>query len=125
MTQQETRSVLVVDDDRHVRRLLERIFERMELRPRIEADPNSGLRALEEGPYELIVTDLRMPGVDGLEIVKQAKRRWADSPVVVITGYATEEDEATISSLGARLLTKPFRAREAIEIFRDLLGFRS
>ncbi len=113
--------VLIIDDNEYVRRVFERIFERMSVPARVASDPREGLAALEQGPYRLIITDLRMPHVSGLEIVKEAAARWPATPVVVVTGFADAEDEFAIEAAGARLLRKPFKATAAIEIFEGLL----
>lgn len=70
---------------------------------------SAGLQALAGGSFDIVITDLRLPDLNGLELVKVARKRDSDSAVIVITGYATVETAVTALKLGAYdYLTKPF-----------------
>ena len=61
-------------------------------------------------PYDLLITDLKMPGVDGLTVIREARRLKADIPVIIITGFSTEASAIEAVNLGVSgYLTKPFR----------------
>ena len=63
-------------------------------------------------PYDLLITDLKMPGVDGLTVIREARRLKADIPVIIITGFSTEASAIEAVNLGVSgYLTKPFRFR--------------
>jgi DNA-binding response OmpR family regulator len=63
-------------------------------------------------PYDLLIADLKMPGMDGLTVIREAKRYKGDLPVIIITGFSTESSAIEAVNLGvAGYLTKPFRVR--------------
>ena len=104
----EKMKVLLVDDERE---FVESLSERLELR-NLEADVaydgEQALNALKEGKHDMMVLDLRMPGIDGIEVLRQAKKRNPDVQVVVLTGHGTDKDEAMAKKLGAvAYLRKP------------------
>ncbi len=113
----EPRRVLVVDDDDLVRGVVTRIAAEVFAEPVAAASGSEALAALRDGAFDLVITDLRMPGVDGLEIVRWLRAERPATPIVVITGFASVGDEEEIGTLGVELLRKPFGAaglREAI-----------
>ena len=76
----------------------------------------SAVERLRLYPYDLLIVDLKMPGMDGLTVVREAKRLKADLPVIIITGYSTEAAAIEALNLGVTsYLTKPFKLAE-IEI---------
>ena len=104
----EKLKILLVDDEKE---FVESLSERLELR-NLEADiaydGEQALDALKEGKHDLMVLDLRMPGIDGIEVLRQAKKRNPDVQVVVLTGHGTEKDEKQAKKLGAfAFLKKP------------------
>ena len=82
-----TARVLVVDDEDVVRRSYAAILEETNCEVRGAADGDAGLAAMQAQPYDVVLLDLRMPGIDGMSVLKAMKRRWPDSEIVVITGY--------------------------------------
>jgi DNA-binding NtrC family response regulator len=97
----EKMKVLLVDDERE---FVESLSERLELR-NLEADVaydgEQALDVLKEGKHDVMVLDLRMPGIDGIEVLRQAKKRNPNVQVVVLTGHGTDKDEAMAKKLGA------------------------
>ena len=66
-------------------------------------------------PYDLLIADLKMPGMDGLTVIREAKRYKADLPVIIITGFSTESSAIEAVNLGvAGYLTKPFRVPQVL-----------
>ena len=103
----ETR-ILIVDDDEVVRQSYFRSLAGA--RHKVEAAWNGteALRAMERHPYDVILLDLRMPGMDGMTVLKTIKERWPESEVVVITGHASLETVKQAVELGAcDYLSKP------------------
>ncbi len=97
----EKMKVLLVDDEKE---FVESLSERLELRnleTDIAYDGEQALDALKEGRHDMMVLDLRMPGIDGIEVLRQAKKRNPDVQVVVLTGHGTDKDEAMAKKLGA------------------------
>jgi len=101
--------ILLVEDDAMVRRLLHRSLESW-FGPSIHVahDGRAALLALEEHRFDLVLTDLKIPGPDGLEVARAAREQEPPAAVVVVTGHAEEKDEARITGWGAWLLRKPF-----------------
>jgi DNA-binding NtrC family response regulator len=104
----EKLKILLVDDEKE---FVESLSERLELR-NLEADVvydgEQALDVLKEGKHDVMVLDLRMPGIDGIEVLRQAKKRNPDVQVVVLTGHGTDKDEAMAKKLGAiAYLKKP------------------
>jgi DNA-binding NtrC family response regulator len=97
----EKLKILLVDDEKE---FVESLSERLELR-NLEADVvydgEQALDVLKEGKHDVMVLDLRMPGIDGIEVLRQAKKRNPDVQVVVLTGHGTDKDEAMAKKLGA------------------------
>ena len=82
--------VLVVDDETSIRDLLSKTLALAEYDVDLAPDGRSALERLRIIPYDLLITDLRMPGVDGLTVIKEARRLKTDIPVIIITGFSTE-----------------------------------
>ena len=86
-------------------------------------DGRSALERLRLIPYDLLITDLRMPGVDGLTVIREARRLKADLPVIIITGYSTEASAIEAINLGVQgYLTKPFRVPRVLNAAAKALG---
>ena len=101
--------ILVVEDDRAMRELLASVLEPLEARVVAVRDPRQALDCLEHEDVAVVVTDLRMPGIDGVEVVKFAKKCNGLTQAVVITGYATVESAVEALKNGAYdYLRKPF-----------------
>jgi DNA-binding NtrC family response regulator len=101
--------VLVVEDDTSMRALIAQVLEPLAARVLAVTTPQHALDCLENEEVAVVVTDLRMPQVDGLEILKFAKQRSPTTQVVLITGYATVESAVAALKSGAYdYLKKPF-----------------
>jgi CheY-like chemotaxis protein len=109
--------VLLVDDDPTVTLVLAESLERLGGQYVIETaqDAHKALDRIEQGPLDLIITDLRMPGMDGLELIQQVRARAPHTRLILMTGYGSTEIEATAYHLGAcRYLDKPFKAERLV-----------
>jgi DNA-binding NtrC family response regulator len=109
-------NVLVVDDDAVVRLSHQRSLLAARCDVEAAGDGDSALRAMEDRRFDLVLLDLRMPGEDGIAVLKRIKQRWPDSEVMVITGYPTIDTAKEAVRLGAcDYLTKPVAPAELIE----------
>ena len=118
--------VLVVDDDRRTRRILQILLERMDLESVAFESPPEALEWLARESATLILTDLRMPGMNGIEFMRRLRGHDADVPVVVLTAYGNVESAVEAMKLGAvDFIAKPFDV-EALEVLieRSLEGAR-
>ncbi len=113
-------NVLVIDDDERVRTLLGDIL-RFAGHQVIEAsDGKSGMRCLETGGFDVVLTDLGMPEMNGWEVAKIVKRATPQIPVVLITGWGTNLDEQKVKESGVDgIIGKPFQVREVIEVVQQ------
>jgi CheY-like chemotaxis protein/anti-sigma regulatory factor (Ser/Thr protein kinase) len=105
--------LLVADDDLHIRELLEFYLRSLGFRVTLAADGAAALAAIERTAFDAAVIDLRMPGLDGIELVRRAAEVRPGLPFVLITGFAS--DRAVIDSMNAgvaRFLRKPFDLEE-------------
>ena len=86
-------------------------------------DGRSALERLRLYPYDLLIADLKMPGIDGLSVIREAKRLKADLPVIIITGYSTETAAIEAVNLGVSgYLTKPFRVPQVLAAAAKAIG---
>lgn len=92
--------VLVIDDDAVVGRSFDRVLSRKGYEVSTALTGEEGLKNIDSTEYDVVFTDIKMPGMDGLEVAERIKAKCPWTPVVVITGYGTEENEAEASLLG-------------------------
>ena len=115
--------VLVVDDEASIRDLLAKTLALAEYDVDVAADGRSALERMRLYPYDLLIADLKMPGMDGLTVIREAKRYKADLPVIIITGFSTESSAIEAVNLGvAGYLTKPFRVPQVLAAAAKALG---
>jgi excisionase family DNA binding protein len=115
--------VLVVDDEATIRDLLSKTLALAEYDVDLAPDGRSALERLRIIPYDLLITDLKMPGVDGLAVIREARRLKADIPVIIITGFSTEASAIEAVNLGVSgYLTKPFRVPRVLAVAAKALG---
>jgi excisionase family DNA binding protein len=115
--------ILVVDDEEAVRDLLAKTLTMADYDVDTAGDGPSALDRLRAVEYDLLITDLKMPGMDGLSVIREARRQSPDLPVIVITGYSTEASAIEAINLGvAGYLTKPFRLPRILAAAARALG---
>ena len=86
-------------------------------------DGRSAVDRLRVLPYDLLITDLKMPGVDGLSVIREARSLKADIPIIIITGFSTEASAIEAVNLGVSgYLTKPFRIPRVLSVAARALG---
>lgn len=113
--------ILLVDDDRELIDLLAFALKRAGLEPVVAHDAPSALRQLDERQPDLVVLDINLGALSGLEVLKEIRRR-AQLPVIMLTALDSEEDKVRGLELGADdYLTKPFSHRELIARIRAQL----
>ncbi|HWI82680.1 response regulator [Ramlibacter sp.] len=104
----ELRKVLVVDDDPVVGESFNRVLSRKGYAVITAGSGDEALAKLQAEKYDLVFTDLRMPGMDGLEVAERVKAQQPWMPVVIVTGYGSQPTEARARELGvAEFLNKP------------------
>ena len=118
-----SRKVLVVDDDPAVRKSIDRILSGKGYAVITAESGEEALRKLNEEKYDLVYTDIRMPGMSGLEVAEQVKARKPWTPVVIITGYGTDAAEARAKAAGvSSFMHKPLSPEMIEDSARDALA---
>ena len=117
---------LVVDDFLTMRRVVRSLLRETGFADADVVEAANGAAALERlrlYPYDLLIADLKMPGLDGLSVIREAKRLKAALPVIIITAYSTETSAIEAVNLGvAGYLTKPFRVPQVLAAASKALG---
>jgi DNA-binding NtrC family response regulator len=114
--------ILVVDDDPLICEQLEALFTHDGYGVTAAAAAEQALQLLEAQDTDLVVTDLRLPGMDGVELTRRIAERWSDVPVIVMTGYADIQNAVEVLKLGASdYIVKPFGASAMQESVRLVL----
>jgi two-component system nitrogen regulation response regulator GlnG len=118
-----SKSVWIVDDDQSIRWVLEKALTREGLSHRSFTNPNDVLNALENESPQILISDIRMPRGNGLDLLQHVKATHPNLPVIVMTAYS-DLDSAVSSFQGGAFeyLTKPFDLEKAIELIRRAIG---
>lgn len=115
-------SILVVDDEQLICRQLERLYTHSGYKVVIATSAEEALERLGRRDIDLVVTDIRLPGLSGVELTKQVKETYPDIPVIVITGYADIGTAVDVLKVGASdYVVKPFSAAAIQESTRAVL----
>ena len=116
-------TILVVDDDATLRDLLVDTLDAVGYRTTGASDGIEALQKLKEQMFDLMITDIKMPHIDGIALLKKVRRRYPKLPVLFITGVATPEVIGRASPEG--FLAKPFRISLIEELIEDTLSGKS
>ena len=101
-------NVIVIDDEEGMREGMRRVLERSSFQVDLAENGEEAIKLLEENTYDLALIDLKMPGIDGFEVLKRVKQEHPDVEVIVLTGHGSEHDEKVVRDLGAfEYLQKP------------------
>ena len=107
--------VLVIDDDAVVGRSFDRVLSGKGYEVSTALSGEEALDTMDTSEFDVVFTDIKMPGMDGLEVAERIKARCPWTPVVVITGYGTEDNEAKASVLGVSGFVRKPLTPEIIE----------
>ena len=119
--------ILVIDDDSSMRRLTCRILERAGYEVTGYENGRGGLAHLQRDRPDLVITDIFMPEIEGLETIRRARGSGSNVPILAISGFSSEDADylKIAEKFGASgSLKKPFRAAELLEIVARLLAPR-
>ena len=115
--------VLVVDDEASIRDLLAKTLALAEYDVDTAADASAALELVRAADYSLLIADLKMPGMDGLTLIRQVRRIRTELPVIIITGFSSESSAIEAVNLGVSgYLRKPFRVPEVLTAAAKALG---
>src|SRR5688572_494790 len=117
--------ILIVDDDRLVLETLSGVLAGEGFQVAGADDAPRALELLAAHPYAIVVTDIRMPGADGLDLLRDVRRRYPGTDVVLMTGFGSLDGAVDAMALGAAdYLIKPLKPREALARVRSILQRR-
>lgn len=117
----ETAKILVVDDEDMMRDFLLEVFAEHE--PLGATNGEEALKILAQAPVDLVISDLKMPGVDGLELLRRIKQSHGDTEVIIVTGYASPRTASECVEAGAaEFLKKPFTIKQIRAAVDKVLG---
>ena len=109
------KNVLIIEDDPDIQELLQIHLKDLNCQVQISSDGETGLQAAIDFPFDLIVLDVMLPGIDGLEVCRQLRAMKIPTPVLMLTARSEEIDKVLGLETGADdYLTKPFSVREFI-----------
>ena len=118
--------ILVIDDEDIVRLSCSRTLTPEGYDLRMAKNGEEGLKMLEEDSFDLVLTDLKMPNMDGIEVLANIKKRWPSIDVVIVTGYQTVETAVKAIKLGAfDYIEKPFTPDALIAIVSNVFKARN
>jgi CheY-like chemotaxis protein len=120
--------ILIVDDEEPVRVLTSQVLANFGYAPTTASSATEALALLEQGPFDAILTDVRMPGMDGIELYREVERRWPElaSQVVIMTGDVENEAVANLlRESGLASLEKPFRLEQLLSTLAAAVGART
>ena len=110
-----TRNVLIVEDEQELAKILKRHLEDIGCSVQLAFRGDQGLRTAESASFDLIMLDIMLPGMDGLEICRRLRSQRVYTPVVMLTARASEVDKVLGLEMGADdYLTKPFSVSELL-----------
>jgi DNA-binding response OmpR family regulator len=114
--------LLLVDDERHIVDVVEHVLKEQGFEVTVAMDGDAGLKAFEQSRPDLVLLDLTLPGIPGLELFKEIRGLCPATPVIMLTSRAEEIDRILGLELGADdYVTKPFSNRELVARVKALL----
>ena len=114
--------ILVVDDDKNIRRTVTMALESLDYFVHTAFDGKDAMMQLERDSYDLIITDLKMPGMNGMELLQRAIAKYPDVQIVLVSAHATVDNAVEAMKLGAvDFLQKPFTPKELRKIVCSVL----
>ena len=117
-----TGKILVVDDEDIVRTSCRRTLSPEGYEVRLAKNGAEGLKMAREERFDLVLTDLKMPDMDGIEVLRIIKEQWPETAVIIVTGYQTVDTAVKAIKLGAYdYIEKPFTPDALITAVREAL----
>ncbi len=116
------KSLLIAEDEDVTLSLLRKVFQRPDLTLHIARDGAEAIQVIDQEPIDVVLTDLKMPGADGMEVLAHTRKVRPAAEVIVMTGYASVESAVQAMKLGAfHYITKPFDVEEVVHLIDRIL----
>ncbi len=118
-----SRKILIVDDNPNMSSLLSEMLEVFDYESVRAADGIEAIEKVEENDISMVITDMRMPKMSGLDLLQKIKAKKPQLPVVVISGYALDEEGSNLlSNLADGFLNKPFKMADIERLLKQVVG---
>ncbi|GLI36212.1 sigma-54-dependent transcriptional regulator [Desulforhabdus amnigena] len=118
----EKRPILIVDDEKNIRLTMSQSLEPLGMPVETAVNGEDALQKLREKQFGLVFLDLKMPGMDGMEVLHRIKEKWPKMQVIIVTAYGTVESAVEAMKIGAAdFLQKPFSPSEIRELAAKVL----
>jgi CheY-like chemotaxis protein len=119
----EQSKILIVDDSQELTEVIHEYMEANGFIVDTTTESTNALRLITANGYDVIVSDIHMPGMDGLELMGLIKNKHPDLPVILITGYSISEARKIAMEKGAdAFVAKPFHMKEILDVVTDILN---
>lgn len=116
------KSILVVDDEKNIRMTLTQALDSKDVKVETALNGEEALEKLSDHPFALVLLDLRMPGMDGMEVLRKIRASWPDVRVIIISAHGTIESATEAMKLGAvDFIEKPFAPKEIRELVQRVM----
>ncbi|NOX97081.1 MAG: response regulator [Nitrospirae bacterium] len=116
------RKVLVVDDDRLICWSLEKALKKDGCEVSVARTGEEARERLERDDFDLVITDLKMPGMDGMEVLEEVRRHCPSARSVLMTAFGSGEISLQAEKYGASYIAKPFQIKEFVNDIRRLFN---
>ena len=111
-----SRRLLIIDDEAIVGKRLQQVFGKLGFTVAVFEDAAQALEAFRQEPFDIVVTDLKMEGMDGIEVLNRVRQLHPSTRIIIITGYAQPETSEEAFKLGVfDFIPKPFRLEQLKE----------
>jgi DNA-binding response OmpR family regulator len=118
----EKNQILIVDDEKNIRLTMSQSLEHLEIPIQTAVNGEEALQKLRDGQFRLVFLDLKMPGMDGMEVLREIKNNWPKTRVIIITAHGTIETAVEAMKLGAvDFIQKPFSPGEIRDLATQVL----
>ncbi len=124
--EQKKSKILVIEDEKGVRLLLEDILTDVGHEVKTASNGSKGVEIFKENSFDLVFTDLGMPGMSGWQVAKEIKKISKKTPVALITGWEVKLNDSELKKSGVDLvINKPFRVEQVVRLVQDGMALRN
>ncbi|MEW5735884.1 MAG: response regulator [Thermodesulfobacteriota bacterium] len=118
----ENQSLLIVDDEKNIRLTLSQALEPLGMPVRTAMNGEDALKKMEDGETGILLLDLKMPGMDGMDVLERVRRQWPKIRVIIVTAHGTIDSAVDAMKLGAvDFIQKPFSPVEIRDLVRQVM----
>ena len=116
------RKILFVDDDPNMQKMVELFIRKSKHQLSCAKNGRSALKILETNKFDLIITDIQMPELDGLALIDEIKKLHIEVPIVIVSAFGQESmSQKAIAKGAVKILHKPFESRQLLEVIEQFI----